>query len=236
MMRRIWMHKLGQRLAIVMLAGAATLVTTGAGGALAAGGYGPPAPVPPKVPGGHCVVVTSQTITPAGGTIGPVTIDGASVTLIVPAGAFPVPLQMTLTALNRCAIGTARFRCYKVVAGVGIQVQENGSAYPGPFLKPLSLDISSSSITASSILAVWNGTAFVTDPEFTALSGELKARFDTDPDFAVLTPACRATTAIPGATSAATGKPVLGEGILAGVMLLLGASGLEFARRRRADH
>ena len=236
MMRRIWMHKLGRRLAIVTLAGAAMLVTTGAGGALAAGGYGPPAPVPPTVPGGHCVVVTSQTITPAGGTIGPVTIDGASVTLIVPAGAFPVPAEITLTALNLCGISTAGFRCFKVVAGVGIQVQENGSAYPGPFLKPLSLGISSSSITASSILAVWNGTAFVTDPEFTALSGELKAGFDTDPDFAVLTPACGATTAIPGATSAPTGKPLLGEGILAAVVLMLGASGLEFARRRRTDH
>ena len=122
------------------------------------------------------------------------------------------------------------------MAGAGIQVQENGSAYPGPFLKPLSLGISSSSITASSILAVWNGTAFVTDPEFTALSGELKAGFDTDPDFAVLTPARGATTAIPGATSAVTGKPLLGEGILAAVVLLLGASGLEFARRRRAHH
>jgi hypothetical protein len=230
------MHKLGQRLAIVTLAGAAMLVTIGAGGALAAGGYGPPAPVPPTVPGGHCVVVASQTITPAGGTIGPVTIDGASVTLIVPAGAFPVPVQITLTALNLCAIRIAGFRCFKVVAGVGIQVQENGSAYPGPFLKPLSLGISSSSITPSSILAVWNGTAFVTDPEFTALSGELKAGFDTDPDFAVLTPACGATTAIPGATSAPTGKPLLGEGILAAVVLMLGASGLEFARRRRTDH
>lgn len=235
MMRRIWMHKLGQRLAIVTLAGAAMLVTTGAGAALAAGGYGPPAPVPPTVPGGHCVV-TSQTITPAGGTIGPVTVDGASATLIVPAGAFPVPVQITLTALNLCAIRIAGFRCFKVVAGVGIQVQENGSAYPGPFLKPLSLGIWSSSITASSILAVWNGTAFVTDPEFTALSGELKAGFDTDPDFAVLTPACRATRAIPGATSAGTGKPLLGEGILAAVVLMLGASGLEFARRRRTDH
>jgi hypothetical protein len=235
MMRRIWMHKLGQRLAFVMMAGAAILVTTGAGGALAAGGYGPPAPVPPKVPGGHCVAVTSQTITPAGGTIGPVTIDGASVTLIAPAGAFPVPVQITLTAPNQCAISPAGFRCFKVVAGVGVQVQENGSTYPGPFLKPLSLDMSSSSITASSILAVWNGTAFVTDPGMTALPGELKAGFDTDPDFAVLTPDCGATTAIPGATSAVTGKPLLGEGILAAVVLLLGAGGLEFARRRRAD-
>ena len=236
MMRRIWMYKLGQRLAIVMLAGAAILVTTGAGGALAAGGYGPPAPVPQTVPGGYSVVVTSQTITPAGGTIGPVTINGASVTLIVPAGAFPVPVQITVTAPNLGAISTAGFRGFKVVAGEGIQVQENGSTYPGTFLKPLTLVTSSPSITASSILAVWNGTAFVTDPDSTARSGELKASFDTDPDFAVLTPASGATTAIPGATSAVTGKPLLGEGILAAVVLLLGASGLEFARRRRAGH
>ncbi len=236
MIRRIWIHKLGRRLAIVMLAGAAILVTTGAGGAPAAGGYGPPPPVTPTVPGGYSVVVTSQTITPAGGTIGPVTIDGASVTLIIPAGAFPVPVQITLTAPNLETISTAGFRGFKVVAGEGIQVQENGSTYPGLFLKPLTLDTSSSAITASSVVAVWNGTAFVTDPDMTALSGELKAGFDTNSDFADLTPASGPTTAIPGATSAVTGKPMLGEGILAAVLLLLGASGLEFARRRHADH
>ena len=236
MMRRMWMHRLGQRLAVMMLAGAAVLVTTGAGGARAAGGYGPPAPVPPAVPRGHCAVVTSQTITAAGGTIGPAGINGALVTLTVPAGAFPVPAQVTLTAPDQCGAGAAAVRCFTVVAGVGIQVQENGSAYPGPFPKPLSLAISSPSITASSILAVRNGTALVTDPDMTARPGELTASFGTGSDFAVLTPACRATTAIPGATSAVTGKPLLGEAILAAVLLLLGASGLGFARRRRAGH
>jgi hypothetical protein len=232
MMRRIWMHKLGQRFAIVTLGGAAMLIT-GVGGALAAGGYGPAPPLPPRVPGGYQCMV-SRTLTPVGGTIGPVTIDGASVTLIVPAGAFPVPVQITLCAPELGARGNAGFRGFRVVAGVGIQVQENGSTYPGTFLKPLTLDVSSSSITASSIVVVWNGTAFVTVPDATARSGEVTASFDTDPDFAVLTPVGVAPTAIPGATSAATGKPLLGEGILAGVFLLLGASGLGFARSRRA--
>ena len=60
MMRRIWMHKLGQRLAIVMLAGAAVLVTTGAGGALAAGGYGPPALIVSSLsPKGRAVIASS---------------------------------------------------------------------------------------------------------------------------------------------------------------------------------
>jgi hypothetical protein len=235
MMRRIWMPKLGQRFAIVVLGGAIMLIN-GVGAALAAGGsYGPPAPVPPTVPGGYFAVVTSQTITPAGGTIGPLTINGASVRLVVPAGAFPVPVQITLTAPDLGAIGNAGFRSFSVVAGVGIQVQENGSTYPGTFLKPLTLDISSSSITSSSLVVVWNGTAFVTDPSATVRSGEARSSFDTDPDFAVLTPAGTAMTAIPGATSASTGKPLLGEGILAGVLLLLGASALAFARRRRAD-
>lgn len=235
MMCRIWMRGLGQMFAIVMLAGA-TMLITGVGGALAAGGYGPPAPVALKVPGGYHCAVTSQTITPAGGSIGPVTIERASVTVIVPPGAFPVPVQITLCAPELWAIGNAGFRNFKVVAGVDIQVQQNGSTYPGTFLKPLTLIMSSSSITASSILTVWNGTSFVTDPDSTARSGEIKADFDTDPDFAVLTPARGATTAIPGATSAVTGKPLLGEGILAAAMLLLGASGLAVARRRRAGH
>ena len=53
--------------------------------------------------------------------------------------------------------------------------------------------------------------------------------FDTDPDFAVLEP----TVPIQGATSAATGVPLLGEGILAGALILLGAGGLAVAVRRR---
>jgi hypothetical protein len=233
-MCRIWMRGLGQMFAIVML-GCAAMFITGVGRALAAGGYGPPAPVPPNVSVGYHCAVTSQTITPAGGSVGPVTIDGAAVTVIVPAGAFPVPVQITLCAPELWAAGNAGFRNFKVVAGVDIQVEENGSTYPGTFLKPLTLDMSSSSITASSIVVVWNGTAFVTVPGTTARSGEVTASFDTDPDFAVLTPVSPATTAIPGATSAPTGKPLLGEGILAWVLLLLGASGLAFSGRRRAN-
>jgi len=233
MMRRIWVYRLGQRFAIVTLAGAAMLMTD-VGLALAAGGYGPAPPVPPRVPAGYQCMV-SRTVTAAGGTIGPVTIDGASVTLIVPAGAFPVPAQITLCAPQLWATANAGFRGFRVVAGVDIHVQENGSTYPGTFLKPLTLEVSSASITASSIVVVWNGTAFVTEPTATVRSGKVTASFDTDPEFAVLTPVGAATTPIPGATSAATGKPLLGEGILAGVFLLLGASGLSFARGRRAD-
>jgi len=229
MMRRIWMHRLGQRFAIVTLAGAAMLIT-GVGVALAAGGYGPAPPVPPRVPGGYQCMV-SRTVTPVGGTIGPVTIDGASVTLIVPAGAFPIPVQITLCAPELWARGNAGFRGFRVVAGVGIQVQENGSAYTGTFLKPLTLSMSSSRITSSSVVVVWNGTAFVAATDATVTSGAAVVKFSTDPDFAVLSPT--AATAIPAATTSPTGKPFIGEAALAGVLVLLGAGGLAVRWRRR---
>jgi hypothetical protein len=222
------MPKLGKRLAVVMLGSAAMLVASG-GGALAANAYGPPGPPAPPVPGGYTVVVTSQTIGPAGGTIGPVDVGGIPTTLTIPAGAFPVPVQITLTAPDLAAIGAGGFPGHNAIAGVGIGVQENGSTYPGTFLKPLTLTMSSSSITSSSVVVVWNGTAFVTESSATVTAGSATVTFDSDPDFAVLGPGT-----VPGATTPTTGKPFLGEGILAGALVLLGATGLAYARRRRA--
>ena len=228
MMRGIKILNLGRMIAIATL-GSAALVVASAGGAMAASGYGPPGPAPPPVPGSYSVVVTSQTIGPAGGTIGPVDVSGIPVTLTIPAGAFPIPVQITLTAPDLAAIGTSGFAGHSVVAGVGVQVQENGSTYPGTFLKPLTLTISSSSITSSSIVVVWNGTAFVAASGTTVTAGSAMATFDSGQDFAVLAPA----GGIPGATAASTGEPFLGEGILAGLLLLLGATGLGYAHRLR---
>ena len=202
--------------------------------ASAASNYGPPPPAAGLVPpGGYSGVITSQTITPAGGTIGRVTVDGATVSLVIPAGAFPVPVQITMTGPDLFAVGSAGTAGYKAVAGVGIQVQENGSTYPGTFLKPLSLTVRSSSITSSSVVMVWNGTAFVTEPDSTFTPGTAVIGFDTDPDFAVMSPLATTATTIPGATSSVTGKPFLGEGILAGLLVALGVTGLAIARRRR---
>lgn len=203
--------------------------------AMAASTYGPPPPAAEVAPPGeYSDVITSETITPAGGTIGPVKVDGATVTLVIPAGAFPVSVQITITGPDLFAVGSAGMVGYKAVAGVGIQVQENGSAYPGTFLKPLILTIRSSSITSSSAVVVWNGSAFVTEPDTTIASGVAVVRFDTEPaDFAVLAPLeTTAAVPIPGATKPVTGKPFTGEGILACLLILLGASGLAVRRRK----
>jgi hypothetical protein len=209
------------------------MIVAGAGGALATGGYGPPPPAPPT-PGGYLTVVTSQTIGPAGGVIGPVSVDGIPTTVTVPPGAFKGPAQVTLTAPSLAAIGDAGFAGLKAVAGVGIMVQQNGSNYKGTFHKRLALGMQSSSITSSSIDVVWNGTAFVAKPSAKDKKGTTTLTFGTDPDFAVLTPTKTSTAAIPGATKASTGKPFLGEGILAALLLLLGVTGLGYARHRRA--
>lgn len=197
---------------------------------MAAGSYGPPPP-PTPVPGGFFRVITSQTICPGGGTIGPVQSGVLQVTLRVPAGAFPVCVQITLTEPEVTGIGNAGFAGYRAFGGVGVQVQKNGRSYPGTFLKPLGLTMASSQIHSSTIAVVWNGTRFVQVAGASVRPGVVSLTFDSDPDFAVLNPI---TSAIPGATKAVTGKPLLGEGILAGLLLATGAGGLAYVRRRRA--
>lgn len=228
MRRCLALRKLSRMLALALL-GSSALLLASAGAALAAGGYGPPPPPVPPVPGGFSAVVTSVTIGPAGGTIGPVRVDGFLDKIVVPPGAFPVPVQITVTAPNVRAIGDAGFPGFEAISGVGIQVQRNGSPYRGAFRKPLKLDTTSPSLTRSDIVVRWNGRRFV-DDHSVDLDGHMdQVGFQTDPDFAILTP----TVPIQGATSAATGVPLLGEGILAASLLLLGAGGLAVAVRRR---
>jgi hypothetical protein len=227
-------HTFGRRLAVVTLGSAAMLVV-GAGGALAAGGYGPPAPVVPPAPGGFSAVVTSQTIGAGGGQVGPVTVDGVPTTLTVPAGAFTAAVQITLTAPSLAGVGTGGLAGHHAVAGVGVQVTQDGSTYAGTFLKPLTLTVSSSSITSACTVVVWNGAAFVAAGG-TVSAGAATVSFDHDPSFAVLAPASSAVppvAPIAGATGPKTGEPFLGEGILAGVLLLLGMAGLGFVLRRQ---
>jgi len=231
------------RCGYLLIVSAVTLMVitlTGAFGAAAAvrapvrsHGYGPPSRPVAAAPGAFTAVVTSRTITPAGGVIGPLTINGISVTLTIPPGAFPVSVQITLTAPNLAAIGNAGFTGFSAMGGVGIQVEVNGSPYPGTFLKPVTLSTKSPSITSSSIVVVWNGHAFVTETNATVGTGGATVSFDTDPDFAVLSPTGAAVAPISGATTPVTGEPFLGEGIAAGVLLLLGVSGLVLVVRRR---
>ncbi|MBO0817258.1 MAG: hypothetical protein J2P30_19195, partial [Actinobacteria bacterium] len=138
----------------------------------------------------------------------------------------------TLTEPNVTGIGNAGFTCFQAFGGVGVQVQKNGRKFPGTFLKPLDLTMESSQIHSRTIAVVWNGTRFVQVAGASVRPGVVSLTFDSDPDFALLNPTHKC--AIPGATKAGTGKPLLGEGILAGLLVATGAGGLAYVRRRRA--
>jgi hypothetical protein len=211
--------------------GAAAVYGT-AGAAAAATGYGPLPPPAPAPPGGFTAVVTTVTIGPAGGTIGPVPVDGTALTVTVAPGTFPAAVQITVTAPDLALITPTAGSA--VVAGAGIAVTLGGVPYPGTFLKAVNASFGSPKITPLSAVLVWNGTSFVTDPASASAAGTAAVSFDTDPDFAVESPLSTPVTKVPGATVPVTGKPFLGEGILAGGLVLAGAGGVVLSRRRRA--
>lgn len=156
-------------------------------------GYGPPPPGGGSPPGGFGSVITSLTISPDGLVIGPVDAGKARLAVAIPANAFPAAVQVTLTAPRFPAPGRAHVRGYTPVADMGIQVQQNGRPFPGTFAMPLTADFRSSLITPSSIVLVWNGTRFVTDPDATAARGSVTVSFQTSSDFLVFSPSpCRA--------------------------------------------
>lgn len=217
---------------MAMLAGAVAWGTAGVAMASTAGRQSVPPPITtPAPPGGFTAVVTTQTITPAGGTVGPIMVAGAEVTVHVPAGAFSQDVQLTITAPDLSDIPAAPG--FTIVAGVGAEITLNGAHYPGTFGAPVTITIASPRITASSQVVVWNGSSFVNDPNSTTMAGSASISFDSDPAFAVESPTSSKTAPVPGATSPVTGEPFLGEGLLAGLLVLGGTGGLVMSRRRR---
>jgi len=215
---------------MVMLGAAFAWGTAGVASAATAGRQSVPPPVAtPLPPGGFSTIITTQTIGPGGGTIGPVTVAGAEVTVHIPAGAFSSNVEIVITAPDLAAVPPTTG--FVVVAGVGVGVSVGGTKYSGTFLKPITIDIASSKITASSMVGTWNGSAFVTDPNSTVTAGMASISMDSDAAFIVQASTAKAAP-VPGATSPVTGEPFLGEGILAGLLVLGGAGALFTSRRR----
>jgi hypothetical protein len=181
--------KLRQLACAVMVSTAMPIALSG----IALAGYGPPPLPPPPVPGGFSCVVTSRTVGPAGKIIGPLRLHGLVARLGV-RGAFPVPVQVTITQpyaqAGACqgglGIGNAGFPGYRTVGGVGILVQLNGVAYRGIFARPLVLRLASRSIARSSLVVRWNGMRFVKVPHAVVRRGLARVRVRASSDFAVL--------------------------------------------------
>jgi hypothetical protein len=174
-------------LALAGAAGIGGLATTAEASTAAAGQYGPPPPPPQSLPG-FTTVVTSVTVCPDGAVIGPAPVDGASVQLVVPPGSFPTCLQITISAGDLAVIRGAVFAGFIANVAIGVEVTLNGAEVTGTFRKPLTLIVRSPALTPSTIAATWNGASLLPYPDATATTGEIQITFDTDPDFAVLTP------------------------------------------------
>jgi hypothetical protein len=199
------MHKAGHRhaqhrllrvtsvgLSVLTLAGAVSIgglatPTTAEASTAAVGQYGPPPPPPQGLPG-FTTVVTTVTVCPDGGVIGPATIDGASVQLVIPDGAFSSCVQVTIFEGDLAVIKGAVFAGFVADTAIGAAVTQNGAKVTGTFLKPLTLIVDSPAITAASIAATWNGVSLLPYANAVATAGEMRIAILADPDFAVLTP------------------------------------------------
>lgn len=198
----------------------------------------PPTPSTPTPPGGFTSVALTENITPSGGTFGPFTVDHESIEFHIPAGTFPTDVQLVVTVPNLQEISTQSIDTvlgstnFSLVYGIGVSVTENGSPYPGTFAHDITITITDSSISSASKVLEWNGSSFVIDSSATTSSGRATIQISSDPDFVIASPTTSSTT-VPGATTVTTGKPFLGEGLVAGGLGVAGAVGLGVARRRR---
>ena len=216
-------------------ASVAFVLLSGTGVAYAAGsGYGAP-PAAPGGTGAFSTVVAVKDISGATGGTATATVDGAVVTFDIPAGDFTGTVQAVFSAGDLAAIGTGGFGGTAVTA-FGVQVDQNGHKLAGPFAKPLTATVTDGSITANTVVYVDNNGIFTRASGWTTSAGKASGSFSVDPDFLIDTPAVPATpvgVAIPGATTATTGKPFFGEAIGAAALALLGSLGAWRWRRQR---
>jgi hypothetical protein len=188
-MVHILQDRFAWRAAAVAL-GSAALALSGFAQSPANAAYGPPPPPTTPPPGGFRNIVASETVDPGGGILGPFGVNGLQVTITVPRHAFPVPVQVTITAPDVSAIGNAGFRRYLALGGVGVLIQVNGTTYPGAFRRGVTLDMTSPGISRADLVVVWNGERFVIVGARERSDTEaLRFYSEAEEDFAVLMPA-----------------------------------------------
>lgn len=194
----------------------------------AGGGYGPGSGPTPSAPSGYSQTIASQQVGSSGGTVSG-TYGGQSFSVRFPAGSLSSNEQITLFAM------TGNPTSGKDVAGVDVAITDptTGAKFTGTFSPSATLTIQSSSIASGDVVEeMTSGAAGFTTVPGTVVNGMVTLQFSTDPAFAVQA-GSPSSGVVSGATTAQTGEPFLGEGILAGGLVLLGGAGLIATRRLR---
>jgi hypothetical protein len=237
------MSRLTRSLAAAVLAVLWISVGTAHG---APGGYGPVATGPSGTPGGYTTVVASQTFGPEGGTM-TASVEGGTVTLVVPPGAFGPgqSAQVVLTAPDLSAVDGALddlgLPGWSAELGVGLKaLDEAGEPMTGPFAVPLTMTLSGSDLGSDGEQVMQFVTASSLEP-VGAQPGPSSWTISvpSDPNFVVVQPAGDAPASAAaedggtGGTLARTGGRTTDIALLG--VLLVGAGGaLLVVGRRRA--
>lgn len=206
------------------------LVVAGPAGAAGSGYTPPPSPSPPPTPVSTCppgAVIASSDVTAAGGSVSG-TVGGATVTVNVPAGAFPSGAQVAITDTTSIAVAPTGTR---IVLAFGISFCVNGQKFQGTFSPPATVTVTNPAIQPGQTLYLQTGTT-LTPVQAQITNGSLTFTINSDPDF-VLVAASTTATVIPGATTVVTGKPFVLEGLVAGGLALFGVALLLFRLRLR---
>ena len=205
------------------------------GTALAAGaGYGPSSPPPSATAAGFTNIVTTQTFPESGGTVSG-SANGATATVTVPAGSAPDGAQVVVSAGPPTSIDVGSGNSVIADFSVVLLDPSTGTKLTGPFNPPVSITISDPSIGVGDTVVIVTGPGETSTVSGAQISqGEATVTFTTDPNFAVVSSKASGEV-VAGATSVVTGEPFLGEELLAGVFVSLGAAGLfvSITRRRR---
>jgi hypothetical protein len=153
-------------------------------------------------------------------------LGGLLAQLGIGVGTFLAQVQITLTEPygqnGSCQgvpeIGDAGFPGFAAFAGVGVLLQRAGAGVPyqGRILKPLTLRLTSKSITRSSIVVERHGNRFVQVPHATVRPGSAIVKVTRSSEFAVLNPVRKsASHATTSAAFVAVGSPLAGLVMLA---------------------
>jgi hypothetical protein len=192
----------------------------GASGGGGNGGSGNPAPNS----------TTCPTITINPGTGGSGSCNGVTVTLPAqPAGpCLNIIATITVNAVGAIAPPNPPAGFHQVYAvTVAFTCSNTGAKYTGSFTPTATVTVTNPSIQPGQPIFEFAGGTWSQVTNATVTAGSATFSVAGDPQFVFYAPA------ISGATLAVTGKPVVGEGILAGALFALGLLGMWRVTRRR---